>query len=464
MYKEYHRYKIFLMIADVVITVLVLFAIVELRPMLPGRPILAWEVLPHPVLYVLIALLWHALFASMGVYENDRIPDFSKQITRFTQAHIFAVFTFAGLLYFSFREVSRMLVIYFSVGNFVFMFLVRYGLWTYLKKMRVFFGGTKVLIVGSSGSALKLADTILREHGSVVRLIGFAHDNGSNVTLSAPHLGSLEDVPEIVRNYSVDLVMIATEGQSEQIEKLIFQLESFPVRIYLVPDMLRLALVQADVESFGDIVTIGIREPVIRGHRRVFKRIMDVTISVLVLLLTWPLLLIVWIAIKVDSPGPAIFVARRVGANGKLFNMYKFRTMVIGAEQLQHKLVSYNNKNERVYKVQNDPRVTRLGRFLRRTSIDELPQIFNVLKGDMSLVGPRPEQPFITEHYDHWQWRRLSVPPGITGWWQVSGRSDLAMHLNSQYDMFYVRNYSIILDLKILVKTIGTVIRGKGAY
>jgi exopolysaccharide biosynthesis polyprenyl glycosylphosphotransferase len=196
----------------------------------------------------------------------------------------------------------------------------------------------------------------------------------------------------------------------------------------------------------------------------VIKRIVDVVVSTAGLLLTWPLFIAVWIAVKLDSPGPAIFIAKRVGENGKIFNMLKFRTMYINQENVQASAHSGDEVCEIGHKVKDDPRVTRVGRFLRRTSLDELPQLVNVLKGEMSLVGPRPEQPFLTQCYDHWQWQRLAVPPGVTGWWQISGRSDLPMHLNTQYDMYYVRNFSVLLDLKILFKTVGTVLKGKGAY
>ena len=144
--------------------------------------------------------------------------------------------------------------------------------------------------------------------------------------------------------------------------------------------------------------------------------------------------------------------------------MLKFRTMYVNQQHVQAPAPSKEELCEIVHKVEHDPRVTRVGRFLRKTSLDELPQLLNVLKGEMSLVGPRPEQPFLTQCYDHWQWQRLSVPPGVTGWWQISGRSDLPMHLNTQYDMYYVRNYSVLLDLKILFKTVGAVLKGKGAY
>jgi lipopolysaccharide/colanic/teichoic acid biosynthesis glycosyltransferase len=179
--------------------------------------------------------------------------------------------------------------------------------------------------------------------------------------------------------------------------------------------------------------------------------------------------IIIWLAIKLDSPGPALFVADRVGQNGKIFKMFKFRTMKVGLESVQQEaaaspLMSREDSCKIVYKTKDDPRITRVGKFLRKTSLDELPQLINVFKGEMSVVGPRPEQPFLTQCYDHWQWQRLAVPPGVTGWWQISGRSDLPMHLNAQYDVYYVRNYSLLLDLKILFKTIGVVLKGRGAY
>jgi exopolysaccharide biosynthesis polyprenyl glycosylphosphotransferase len=465
MFKEYHRYKLFLMATDAAVTIIVLVVLAELRPMLPGRPISPEEVLPYPAAYLLAGLLWHALFASMGVYESDTIPDFAKQIGRFTYAHLYAVLACGGILYLTIREASRMLFIYFSLVDYIALFLLRYFLNLYLKNRKKFFGGTHILIVGTCGSAVQLAENILEEHASVVKLIGFAEDEGCVLDLPAPILGSIKETPSIVKNHDVDLVMIALrERSADDVEKLIADLESLPVRVYFVPDMLRLALVQAQVETFGELVAIGIREPVIRGHRRVFKRVMDLILSSIGLLIICPLLVIIWIAVRIDSPGPAIYVARRVGANGRLFNMYKFRTMVVGAEKKQDEIVTHDEENRPVYKSKEDPRVTRLGRLLRRWSLDELPQLFNVLKGEMSLVGPRPEQPFITEGYGHLQWRRVSAPPGITGLWQISGRSDLAMHLNAQYDIYYVKNYSIMLDLKILFKTIGVVIKGKGAY
>jgi exopolysaccharide biosynthesis polyprenyl glycosylphosphotransferase len=222
-------------------------------------------------------------------------------------------------------------------------------------------------------------------------------------------------------------------------------------------------VVQSSVESLGGIPLIGLREPRISGVPWATKRLFDVVMTVLLLALTWPLMVLIAVAIRLDSPGPVIFRQQRVGENGRQFWMYKFRTMCADAEARGPHL-GFDAQGHPIYKWRADQRVTRVGRWLRRTSLDEMPQFFNVLRGDMSLVGPRPEMLFLVERYDAWQRQRLAVPPGITGWWQINGRSDLPMHLNTQFDLYYIRNYSLWLDLKILWRTLGVVARGEGAY
>ena len=197
---------------------------------------------------------------------------------------------------------------------------------------------------------------------------------------------------------------------------------------------------------------------------RSVKRTFDLIGASLLMLLLSPVMLTIAIAIKLDSRGPAIFRTQRVGENGRLFFMHKFRTMVHGADKLVPELEQNGVYANGIYKVKDDPRVTRVGRLLRRMSLDELPQLVNVLKGEMSLVGPRPEQPWIVERYEPWQRKRLSVMPGMTGWWQVNGRSDRPMFLNTEFDLYYIQNYSPVLDLVILWKTIWVVLKGKGAY
>ena len=168
------------------------------------------------------------------------------------------------------------------------------------------------------------------------------------------------------------------------------------------------------------------------------------------------------LAIRLDSPGPVLFRQQRVGEGGRLFNMWKFRSMIEGADKQER--VRTVQDRQLLDKEPNDPRVTRVGRLLRRLSLDELPQLVNVLKGEMSLVGPRPELPWLVQQYEPWQRQRLAVPQGMTGWWQVNGRSDQPMYLHTEEDMFYIQNYSLLLDLQILWRTFASVFKGKGAY
>jgi lipopolysaccharide/colanic/teichoic acid biosynthesis glycosyltransferase len=202
----------------------------------------------------------------------------------------------------------------------------------------------------------------------------------------------------------------------------------------------------------------------LNGYQRTIKRVVDLVLSAVLLILAIPIFAAIALAIALDSRGPVFFRQERVGEGRRRFQIVKFRTMVIDAEARIREVEQPDANGQLVHKRQDDPRVTRVGRVLRRTSLDELPQLFNVIAGEMSLVGPRPELPRIVERYEPWQYERLSVPQGMTGWWQVNGRSDKPMHLNTQDDVYYVRHYSLLLDLQILLKTIWVVLRGKGAY
>jgi exopolysaccharide biosynthesis polyprenyl glycosylphosphotransferase len=231
-----------------------------------------------------------------------------------------------------------------------------------------------------------------------------------------------------------------------------------------VPDFFDLAFHAATIENVGGIPLIGLRDSAIDGFQRFGKRLMDLVLASIGLLLLWPLMLVVAIAIKLEDGGPILYSSARVGENGRIFYMHKFRSMVVNADKLQH-IVNHVDENGKVlFKHADDPRITRLGRFLRRTSIDELPQLFNVIKGEMSLVGPRPELPWLVETYEPWQRKRFAVPQGITGWWQVNGRSDNPMHLHTDQDLYYVQHYSLWLDIQILWRTLSVVLRGRGAY
>jgi exopolysaccharide biosynthesis polyprenyl glycosylphosphotransferase len=245
---------------------------------------------------------------------------------------------------------------------------------------------------------------------------------------------------------------------------LVAALYSLPVRVRVAPDYFSVAFFGATVESLGGIALIGLRDPAIDEFQRFVKRLLDILLSAVGLLFLSPFLAAVALAIKGEDGGPIFYFADRVGENGKLFHMLKFRSMIVGADQLQPQVNQWDDQGHLVHKNADDPRVTRVGQFIRRTSIDELPQLFNVLKGEMSLVGPRPELPWLVATYEPWQHKRFAVPQGITGWWQVNGRSDNPMHLHTEQDLYYIQHYSLWLDLQILWRTITVVLRGRGAY
>jgi len=231
-----------------------------------------------------------------------------------------------------------------------------------------------------------------------------------------------------------------------------------------VPDVVDLAFVRATVEDFAGLPLIGLREPAISAFDRLIKRSFDIAAASALLVFTLPLSLAVMALIKLDSPGAIFYTAQRVGEGGKIFNMLKFRTMVDGAHRRETELFVRNGDTIGLKKNHHDPRVTRVGRILRRTSLDELPQFLNVIKGDMSLVGPRPELPWLVERYEPWQHVRFTVPQGMTGWWQVNHRAhQQAYNVRVEDDLYYIHNYSFLFDVRILLMTIRAIVRGDGA-
>jgi exopolysaccharide biosynthesis polyprenyl glycosylphosphotransferase len=214
----------------------------------------------------------------------------------------------------------------------------------------------------------------------------------------------------------------------------------------------------------GGIPLISLRESALTDTQRFLKRLFDLSASGLLVALLSPVMFVIALLIRLESPGPVFFFQERIGEQGRRFRMIKFRSMYQDADRRWHEVARRDEQGNLIHKSEDDPRVTKVGRRLRRTSLDELPQLLNVVRGEMSLVGPRPEMPYIAAEYQPWQWQRFRVPPGMTGWWQINGRSGKPMHLNTEDDLYYIQNYSFWLDLWILVRTVVVVVQGKGAY
>jgi exopolysaccharide biosynthesis polyprenyl glycosylphosphotransferase len=296
-------------------------------------------------------------------------------------------------------------------------------------------------------------------------VVGFLDDDQKKRNKTPDILGCIDQARQIIQEHDIQDVVIALPGRAyERINRLIAELHNLPVKVWVIPDYFHLALHKAEVVDFADIPMLDLRAPALNDYQRMLKRIFDLAITLLLMPLILPLFAIIALAIRLEGPGPILFRQKRVGENGRLFEMVKFRSMITNAEQLRAIVERQDPDGHLIHKSPQDPRVTRVGRILRRTSLDELPQFWNILKGEMSLVGPRPELPYLVDRYEPWQHKRFAVPPGITGWWQVNGRSDKPMHLHTEDDLYYVQHYSILLDLQILLKTVFVVLRGNGAF
>jgi exopolysaccharide biosynthesis polyprenyl glycosylphosphotransferase len=299
-------------------------------------------------------------------------------------------------------------------------------------------------------------------------VVGFVDDNpdkGHKDIGRFKGLGSIDNLPRIAQEESIDEVIITLPWMyHRKIISIMTQCERGGVRARLVPDLFQMSLSRMDVDDLGGVPMIGVKEISITGWKSVTKRAIDFTIALVGLIVLSPLLLLVALGIKLDSPGPVLFRQIRVGKGGRRFVLYKFRSMREGAEEEQQELTDLNEAEGPIFKIRHDPRCTRVGRFLRRTSLDELPQLYNVLRGEMSLVGPRPPVPTEVEHYQEWHKKRLEVSPGMTGLWQVSGRSELPFDEMVLLDIYYIENWSAALDTEIFLRTIPKVIFGGGAY
>jgi exopolysaccharide biosynthesis polyprenyl glycosylphosphotransferase len=327
----------------------------------------------------------------------------------------------------------------------------------------------RVLVIGSGEVGRSLIRTLLARPDLGYRAIGYLHDGLSenNIGLGRiPNLGTFNDLQKMLTERpQLHTVFIALPGEMhQQISQLLRMCQQYGIRAQVVPDLLQLSMNRVEFNNMAGIPTLGVRDVGINRVQQTTKRLLDLSIILLGGLPALLVMGIIILAIKLDSPGPIIYKATRVGKNGRLFQMYKFRSMVVDADQRKAELKQFNQADGPIFKMKDDPRMTRVGRFIRRLSLDELPQIYNVLLGQMSLVGPRPPLEEEVALYKPWHKQRLSVIGGITGLWQVSGRSDLTFDELCLLDIYYIENWSLSMDIRILLQTIPHSLFGRGAY
>ncbi|WP_448625846.1 sugar transferase [Geodermatophilus sp. URMC 64] len=326
-----------------------------------------------------------------------------------------------------------------------------------------------VVVVGRDGAVLDLVKRIRRDPTAGLRVVGACvprpRESSLLVAEGVRVLGGLDDVVRVLDEVRSDAVLVASASESSgsYLRELAWRLEGTRIDVLVGPGVIEVAPRRLQVRPTASMPLIQIQEPEFRGYRRFLKTALDRLVAGFLLLLTLPGSLAIVAAIRLTSPGPALFRHRRIGKQGQEFTLYKFRSMVADAPP-DIALMGLNEGNEVQFKLRHDPRVTAVGRFLRRYSLDELPQLLNVLKGEMSLVGPRPHVTREVEMYGPDVHRRLLVKPGLTGLWQVSGRSDLGWDESVELDVRYVENWSLGLDLVIMWRTVRAVLRSSGAY
>ncbi|HVN87203.1 MAG TPA: sugar transferase [Candidatus Binatia bacterium] len=411
---------------------------------------------------------WHGVLRSRGLYQSYRLSAAARELRDLSLAVITGVLPLvpaAVLFHFQFATVD--FLFFFSGATLIALILERRALRSLGRRLRHYGRNLRnVIVVGTGSQALDLASRLARREDlgyhvvDVIEAEPGAADNGAGAAKA------IRQVELLIERQPIDEVFLALPLDSSQLmtRDLIGLCEEQGITIRLMAHVTSLQWARAVVDAVEGQPVLTIHSGPPESFGLVAKRAIDIVGATLALVLLAPLLLIVAILVKLDSKGPIFFAQERVGFNRRRFRAFKFRTMVTDAEQLQASLESLNEADGPVFKIENDPRVTRLGRWLRRLSIDEIPQLLNVLKGEMSLVGPRPLPVRDVSRIDvRWHKRRFSVKPGITCLWQVNSRRPKFDEW-IQADMEYIDNWSLALDLRILVKTIPAVLSGQGAH
>ncbi len=362
-----------------------------------------------------------------------------------------ALYVYAALLVAIFLSLFRVL------QRFAFMHLRQSGI-----------GVDRVLIVGAGELGRTLMRNIVAQPDLAYQVVGFVDDDparGSTEIGRFKALGGIGRLPGLLHDLQIDEVIVTLPWTArEKIISIIELCQSYGITAKVVPDLFQLSLSNVAVDDVGGVPLLGVRQAKMSLFDSAIKRAMDLVVGMLLLIVSAPIMLVIAILIRIDSPGPVIFSQKRVGRGGRMFYAYKFRSMRVGAEDERVQLDQLNEAKGPIFKIRNDPRRTRLGRFIRRMSLDELPQLFNILRGDLSLVGPRAPLPNEVEQYQDWHRRRLEVPQGVTGLSQVSGRSELTFDEMVMLDIYYIENWTPWLDLWIIIKTVPTVLLARGAY
>ncbi len=455
--------------ADRVLSVLLVFADALA---IPAAFILTWflrtsilkAMLPefhhsfHTYIMVLpvVALLWLISFARGGLYKPKRYLGSLGELQKLMKALVYLAVALMAASYLVRMDYSRIMLFMF-IGISIPVATVTRSIGRRVAQIIAPVREVpKILVVGTGEVASRVISALLRLPGKAPEIIGIVSpgDAANDEFEGIPIVATLANMVEQIRILKVDEVFFAApELDRSEMLSIISYVTGNEVHFRLVTDLFEIVIGGADLDDLVKlpIIEIGYGKP--GTVHRITKRTADILISLFLVVLLFPLMAVLYLILLVTGKGSPIFKQGRVGLKGKEFTLLKFRTMKPESHEYEIAPVSID-----------DTRITRTGKFLRRTSLDELPQLFNVIRGEMSLVGPRPEMTFIVKEYNAWQRHRLDVKPGLTGLWQIMGRKELPLHDNLEYDYYYIRNQSLMLDFTILMKTLVTIFRGRGAY
>ena len=419
---------------------------------------------------VLVVLLWYVMLSLSGMYRSLRTRTFLEIGLIIIRAAFFTTLIFGAFVFlFKLRFISRSFFVILMAASSTSIALEKTIIYSVMHYMRrLGYNTRRLLIVGTGSRAANFIDKIKIHPAWGFRILGVIDDEkghkGKKVE-DVEIIGMLEDIPRILHNEPVDeVIFVVPRARLAYIENSLYICETAGVKATIAVDLFDLRIAKSRQTELEEIPLITFETTPAKEWELFLKMAADIAVAAPGLIILIPLFLLISILIKATSKGPAMFLQKRVGLNGRKFILYKFRTMYEGAHEKLSELTSLNIMKGPVFKMKDDPRVTPVGRFLRKFSLDELPQLFNVLLGHMSLVGPRPPLPKEVGRYEPWQRRRLSMRPGITCLWQISGRSKIDFDEWMKLDLEYIDNWSLWLDFKILVKTIPVVLFGVGAY
>lgn len=426
----------------------------------------ALDVATAPALRLFVFLLTYACLTVICNAAQNLYSEAAIRSARVARARVFKGFMVSSMMAIMIvfiageKAVPRLMVASTSLFSLAGVVFLRYVMERYnLKRIERGIGNQHVLIIGS-GEVGQAFRCYLQSHTHLGKTFcGFVDGEAQPGPFC---LGTPDDLPRILTENFIDEVYFTPSTSRDLVVRIALEARRQRIGVKVVPDLYGGLAIGAGMNYIGSVPVLELNRQPIPALGLFVKRIMDLFISIVTLVLTAPFMLLTAVAIKFDSPGPILYKAWRVGRKGRKFRCYKFRTMCVDADERKNGLMHMNERNGATFKITDDPRITRLGRFLRKYSVDELPQLFNVLKGDMCVVGPRPHPEDDFKRYDLEHFRRLDVTPGLTGLWQVTARHDPSFEKNVSLDLEYIENWNILLDLKILAMTVPVVFRGSG--